>query len=315
MTLSIHTVAGRLTPAAPFDFAQTLRFAEDFTPARGEQRVAENTLTKAIMVAGRPIGFHITSVGTVDAPALDYTLYGAQPFTPDRPDLINASEDRLRFYLSLDDDLTPFYQIASADSAMSPIIARRYGLHQLKFPTPFENAAWAILTQRTPIAVARVIKDRLTQRYGGSVQVKVRVAGQIADEPEGETLWVFPDAPSLVAADPDELASLIRNERKTAYLTAASQAFADVDEQWLRTGDYDEVEAWLRAIPGVGAWSAGFILIRGLGRVERVTPNEPLLEAAARAYGEPITPACFKELATRYGDTAGYWAFYLHTGT
>jgi hypothetical protein len=34
MTLSIHTVAGRLTPAAPFDFAQTLRFAEDFTPAR-----------------------------------------------------------------------------------------------------------------------------------------------------------------------------------------------------------------------------------------------------------------------------------------
>jgi hypothetical protein len=50
MTLSAHTVAGRLTPAAPFDFAQTLRFAEGFTPARGEQRVTENTLTKAIMV-------------------------------------------------------------------------------------------------------------------------------------------------------------------------------------------------------------------------------------------------------------------------
>jgi DNA-3-methyladenine glycosylase II len=299
MTPSVHTVAGRLTPAAPFDFAQTLRFAEDFTPARGEQRVAENTLTKAIMVAGRPIGYHVTSVGTVDAPALDYSLYGAQPVTPA---LIAACEDRLRFYLSLDDDLTPFYQIARDDPAMAPIIGRRYGLHQIKFPTPFENAAWAILTQRTPIPVARVVKDRLTQRYGGPVQI------------EGETLWAFPDAPSLAAADPDELASLIRNERKTAYLTAASQAFADVDEQWLRTGGYDEVEAWLRAIPGVGAWSAGFILIRGLGRVERITPNEPLLEAAARAYGEPITPARFKELAARYADTAGYWAFYLRTG-
>ena len=299
MTLSIHTVAGRLTPAAPFDFAQTLRFAEDFTPARGEQRVAENTLTKAIMVAGRPIGFHVASVGTVDAPALDYSLYSAQPFTPA---LIAACEDRLRFYLSLDDDLTPFYKIARDDPAMVPILERRYGLHQIKFPTPFENAAWAILTQRTPIAVARVVKDRLTQRYGGSVQV------------EGETLWAFPDARMLAAADPAELAGLIRNERKTAYLTAASQAFADVDEQWLRTGDYDEVETWLRAIPGVGAWSAGFILIRGLGRVERVTPNEPLLEAAARAYGEPITPARFDELAARYGDTAGYWAFYLRTG-
>jgi len=311
MTPSFHTVAGRLTPAAPFDFAQTLRFAEDFTPARGEQRVAENTLTKAIKVAGRPIGFHITSVGTVDAPALDYTLYDARPFTPA---LIAASEDRLRFYLSLDDNLTPFYKIARDDPALAPVIERRYGLHQIKFPTPFENAAWAILTQRTPIPVARVVKDRLTQRYGGSIQVKIRVAGQGTDETEGETLWAFPDAPSLTAADPDELAGLIRNERKAAYLTAASQAFADVDEQWLRTGDYDEVEAWLRAIPGVGAWSAGFILIRGLGRVERVTPNEPLLEAAARAYGEPITPARFKELATRYGDTAGNWAFYLRTG-
>ncbi len=116
---------------------------------------------------------------------------------------------------------------------------------------------------------------------------------------------------ALAAADPDELASLVRNERKTAYLSAASAAFVDVDESWLRAGAYDEVEAWLRAIPGIGAWSAAFILIRGLGRVERVAPNEPLLNAAASAYGEPITPARFDELAARYGATSGYWAFYL----
>lgn len=296
---SPDTVAGRLTPAAPFDFGQTLRFAEDFTPARGEQRVAANALTKAIIVGGRAIGFGVTSVGAVDAPALAYTLSAAAPFTPDR---IAAGEDRLRFYLSLDDDLRPFYQIAQHDPALAPIVARCYGLHQMKFPTPFENAAWAILTQRMPIAVARVVKDRLTQRYGGSVQV------------EGETLWAFPDAKTLAEADPAELADLVRNERKTGYLSAASQAFSDVDEQWLRSGDYDGVEAWLRAIPGIGAWSASFILIRGLGRVERVTPDAPLLEAAARAYGESITPTRFDELAARYGDTSGYWAFYLRAG-
>jgi DNA-3-methyladenine glycosylase II len=87
-----------------------------------------------------------------------------------------------------------------------------------------------------------------------------------------------------------------------------------VDERWLRAGDYDAVEAWLRAIPGIGAWSAAFVLIRGLGRMERIAPNEPLLKAAAHAYGEPITPARFQELAARYGETAGYWAFYLRTG-
>jgi DNA-3-methyladenine glycosylase II len=296
MPISPDTVAGQLTPSAPFDFAQTLRFAEDFTPARGEQRVAENTLTKAIMVQGAPIGFRVTSSGEVDAPALAYILYGAEPFTPD---LIAACEDRLRFYLSLDDDLTHFYEIARDDAAMAPILARYYGLHQMKFPTPFEIAAWAILTQRTPIAIARVVKDRLTQRYGGSVQV------------EGETLWAFPEARMLAEADPDELANLVHNERKVTYLSASSQAFADIDERWLRSGDHDAVEAWLRAIPGVGAWSASFILIRGIGRMERIAPNEPLLEAAAQVYGEAITPTRFRELAARYGDTAGYWAFYL----
>jgi DNA-3-methyladenine glycosylase II len=294
-----YAVAGRLTPVAPFDFAQTIRFVEGFTPSSGEQRVAENTLTKAIMVQRRPIGFRVTSVRTIDAPALDYTFYSADPFMPDR---IAASEDRLRFYLSLDDDLTDFYEIARQDPAMAPIVQRRYGLHQIKFPTPFENAAWAILTQRTPIPVARALKDRLAERYGGSIQV------------EGETLRAFPDAQAVAGADPAELESLVRNERKVAYLTAASAAFATIDEQWLRTGDYDEVEAWLRAIPGVGAWSAGFILIRGLGRVERVSPNEPLLKATAKAYGDSITPARFKELSAHYGATAGYWAFYLRTG-
>jgi DNA-3-methyladenine glycosylase II len=294
-----HAVAVRLIPAAPFDFAQTLRFVEVFTPASGEQRVAENTLTKAIMVHGRPIGFRVTSVGTTDAPALDYTLYSADPFTPD---LIAACEDRLRFYLSLEDNLISFYEVARDDPAMAPIVQRRYGLRQIKFPTPFENAVWAILTQRTPIPVARVVKDRLVERYGGSIQV------------EGETLQAFPDAQTLAQADPAELESLVRNERKTAYLAAASAAIASVDEQWLRTGDFDEVEAWLRAIPGVGAWSAGFILIRGLGRVERVSSNEPLLRAAAKAYGESIPPTRFKELSAYYGATAGYWAFYLRTG-
>src|SRR5262249_19103334 len=219
----------------------------------------------------------------------DYTLYGADPFTPN---LIAACEDRLRFYLSLDDDLTSFYQTARDDPAMAPIVQRLYGLRQVKFPTPFENAAWAILTQRMPIPVARVVKDRLPLRYGGPIKV------------EGETLRAFPDAQTVAAADPTELESLIRNERKTSYLAAASAAFADVDEQWLRSGDYDEVEAWLRAIPGIGAWSGGFILIRGLGRVERVSSNEPLLKAAARAYGEPITPARFKDLTAHYGSTA-----------
>ncbi len=59
--------------------------------------------------------------------------------------------DRLGFYLSLQDDLRPFYAIADADPDFAPVARGLYGFQQVKFLTPFEHLCWAILTQRTPM--------------------------------------------------------------------------------------------------------------------------------------------------------------------
>ena len=53
--------------------------------------------------------------------------------------------NRLRFFLSLNDDLQPFYRIGLADPPFASVIECLYGLHQPKFLTPFELACWAIL--------------------------------------------------------------------------------------------------------------------------------------------------------------------------
>ncbi len=70
---------------------------------------------------------------------------------------------------------------------------------------------------------------------------------------------------------------------------------------------------WLLAIDGVGPWSANFVLIRGLGRMDTVaTPEKELLAAARNVYGPDITPDALLHLAREvYGDHAGYWSFYL----
>src|SRR5579859_3158852 len=294
--MSRYHESGTLTPVAPFDFHRSLGFVEMFSPNAGEQHIAAQQLTKAVMVAGQPLAFVVKSSGSLEQPRLDYTLYADQPISAD---LKSAALDRIRFYLSLDDDLKPFYAMASNDPCLAPIVERLYGLHQVKFITPFEIAAWAILTQRMPIPVARKVKDKIVARYGKSIEVN------------GEQLWAFPDADQLSAANPDDLLDMIHNERKVQYLGGISQAFQSVDEQFLRSGDYDAVESWLRSIKGVGEWSAKFILVRGLGRMERLSLTEKhLMEAAKYVYG----PGCdVAGMIKHYGVYAGYWAYYLRT--
>lgn len=297
-----YSTTVNLQPVAPFDFAQSLAFIGEFTPTQAEQSLDTQTLTKGVRVLGQTVVFRVQKAGTVTTPTLTCTIYTDQPLTAA---LTAAVTDRVCFFLSLDDDLAPFYALGEQDPPFARVIQRLYGYHQVKFLTPFENTCWAILTQRTPIAVAKGIKQRLTESYGGALCV------------DGETFWAFPEAQDLPSLAPATLTSFVGNERKAAYLTSAITAFRQTDEQWLRSAPYAEVNAWLRAINGIGEWSALFVLIRGLGRGSQAlsTNNESnfiqeMRKAAERVYG-PLTVVELQALAARYGEWQGYWGHYL----
>lgn len=301
----LHHLSGTLAPRAPFDFAQTLAFLRMFTPTADEQCLADGALTKAIALNGRAVVFRVrdegsegSGEGSVERPQLAYTLTSATPISATEH---AALRERLSRFLSLDDDLRPFYACAEADPVLAPVVAARYGLHQPTFLTPFEIACWAVLTQRAPIAIARRVKDRLTARYGAALTV------------EGAVYRAFPEVATLAAAAPDDLAALVGNSRKVEYLQAVIAFFSQADETFLRTGPLDEVIAQLRGVRGLGAWSVAFILVRGLGRIDYALPtDEALTRAAARLYngGQPLAPAEMRRLLDRYGETRGYWAFY-----
>ena len=298
------TTTGTLIPRAPYDFEKTLAFIGDFTPTEGEQTLAADAVTKAITQNGQAVAFELRSSGTTAEPGVSYTLFSQHPLSEEDH---RAVAERIRFFLSMDDDLLPFYDIARADTRFAPIIERFYGLHQPKFLTPFEIACWSILTQRQPIAIAHRVKMALVRRWGTSITL-----------PNGTTYWAFPEPAQLATVSPDELAQVVRNERKVAYLLAVIRFFNEVDEQFLRNGDYDEVSASIKGIKGIGEWSSHFILVRGLGRMERVsTKDKELSKAAASIYnqGQALPPSELQRIIDRYGSTQGYWAFYTRIGT
>lgn len=295
-TNHLHLITGILTPQAPFDFAKTLTFLGDFMPTAGEQALTPDSVTKAVTLRGRAIAFNVRDAGTLEEPRVAYTLYSEHPLSETEQ---RAIIDRISFFLSLDDDLRPFYAIGRTDPAFAPVIEHLYGLHQPKFLTPFEIACWAILAQRNPLAIAHRTKMALVQRWGTTIRL-----------PEG-TQWAFPEVEQLAAVSLEELAEVVRNPRKIEYLMSVIEFFSHIDEQFLRTGNYDEVATQIRAIHGFGAWSSHFLLVRGLGRMEHVSStDQEICKAVALIYNQKLSASTMQQILDRYGNTQGYWAFY-----
>jgi DNA-3-methyladenine glycosylase II len=113
----------------------------------------------------------------------------------------------------------------------------------------------------------------------------------------------------------EKLLEIIHNNRKAEYLAATVKAFNNVDEEWLRNAPYDDVYSWLTEIKGIGPWSAHFVLIRGLGRMERLsTIDGELAVAAGKIYTgkeEPMDEKDVRSIAEKYGKWQGYWSYYL----
>ncbi|MEW5851048.1 MAG: DNA-3-methyladenine glycosylase 2 family protein [Myxococcota bacterium] len=292
----MHTVTASLTPVAPFDFSHTLHFLGRFAPTRGEQRT-ERRLTKLMALHGQPVLFEVSARGTPEAPALDCTLHAHHPLDEQARAL---AVDRIGFSLSVGDDLRPFYRRARTDPAFFPLVRRWHGFHQPKFFSPFENAAWAVLTQRTPMTLARRLKCTLMERLG------------VRWQHEGVEHLGFPEPATVAAVSVEELTAILGHRRKAAWIHGLAQAFSNVDDAFLRHGHVHHVLEWLRALPGLGPWSSAFVAIRGLGRMEWLDVKEArLLSAASLVYGRTLELAEARRLAEAYAEHRGYWALYL----
>jgi len=286
-TTTVHAPARQ-----PFDFGASLRFIGRFPATAGEQSIDAGVLRCALRVGGAVVGARITADGT----GLRYELEGTASLGEGA---VAAATDRLTFFLGLDDDIAELYVLAAADPPFQRVVDGLYGYHQVKFPSPLELMCWAILAQRVPMAGARKMKQAITTAAGNSIVV------------DGTELWAFPDLGQLLALSPDDLVDLIGNRRKAAYLHGAFRQWEEIDERLLRSGEHGLVRERLLAIPGIGPWSATFLMVRGLGRSELVSADRESKLVAARVYGRTLTDTEFGELAGRYGRWQGYWAHYL----
>lgn len=288
----MHSRSGSLEARPPFDFEKSLWFIERFRPMSGEQDVSGGMLTKALMVDGRTVVFRVGAER--GGAGLHYELFSEREMGGD---LAEGVARQVSFFLSLEDDLTPFYAIAKEDTKFYPTVKQLVGLHHVKFPTLFEISCWTILAQRSQMPVAHKAKAALVERFGGSLQL------------DGKTYTAFPDHAALKAASVKDILAATRNRRSTERLSSLVSSFEDLDEGFLKSAPYDKAEERLKRMKGIGDWSAQFILFRGLGRIQRLQYNMgPVIKMMEDVYGPEMT---LDEINRTYGEWSGYWSLYL----
>jgi DNA-3-methyladenine glycosylase II len=189
---------------------------------------------------------------------------------------------------ALDVDGAAFPEVALRDPALAPIMAAFPGLRPVSFTSPYECAAWAVMSQRISMRQAAAIQVRLVSEHG----TRLAVGG-------GEA-WAFP-APSVLAglAELPGLAQ-VKVERLRGVARAALDGVLDPDR--LRALGPIDGPASVRTIPGIGPFWASGIYLRGCGIADEFA-EEPLSIAALGALhglGDRPDPETVSRLTDAY---------------
>jgi N-glycosylase/DNA lyase len=226
-----------------------------------------------------------------------------------RPPGARAAERLLELVshiLRLDEDLSGFYEMARADPDLA--WAADGAGRMVRSATVFEDVVKTICTTNCTWAATERMVGAIVEHLG------VRAPGA---PPEGARGRAFPSPEALAAAPESFLKEVARAGYRSAYLRAVAASVADgsVDLERLvaaneELGD-DEVEAELRALPGVGPYAAAHIMMT-LGRHSRLILDSWTRPTYARLTGKrKVSDAAMERRFRRYGRYAGlaFWLF------
>ena len=165
---------------------------------------------------------------------------------------------------------------------------------------PFEMGVRAILGQQITVAGARTLAGRLAA-----------MAGQpLAAGTEG-LAWIFPDAASLAGAD---LATLGVPRSRAETLRVFSVAFADGRLTKVSAAGLEPLLAELKAIPGIGDWTAHYIAMRAFGEPDAFPAGDLGLRKAFASGGRLAAARDLEKISERWRPWRAYAAISLWEG-
>jgi len=160
--------------------------------------------------------------------------------------------------LGLTVDLQPFYVLARDNELLRPLVEQFSGVRPPRFPSVFEALVNSIACQQVTLDLGILLLNRLSERFGPAVN------------DHGTVQHGFPGPADLAEATEEALRQLgFSHQKARAIRELAADVVADrLDLASLDSMTNREAVDYLSTIRGIGRWSAEYVLLRGLGRLD-----------------------------------------------
>lgn len=174
------------------------------------------------------------------------------------PDIDIPSKEAIKKHIydwfDLGRNLSPFYKLITKDHRLTKLLMFK-GLRMMGIPNLFEALCWSIIGQQINLEFAFKLKKRLVENYGFKVEY------------DGHEYWHFPTPTKLLQLTEEFQKANQFSRSKVKYLKNVSEAFESgrvSKQKLLELNSFQERQALLTSIKGIGEWSANYALMKCL---------------------------------------------------
>ncbi len=245
------------------------------------------TLRRTLRIAGEAVPVACTPHGSLDAPKMSVAT--------NDPRHLDAVADAARgFFVTV--PAAVLDELGRRDPVIAAAEAMHRGARPVLQPDLLTALVRSISAQQINLRFAAVVRARIAQRYGRRHEV------------EGGAVWSL-EPEALAAAQTADLRALQLTTRKADYVIGVASAVlgGSLDADRLRVMGDEQMVAELVALPGIGRWTAEWLLARSFGRPVVVAGDLGVRKAVGRAYRDGAMPSEreVREITAHWGEAAG----------
>jgi AraC family transcriptional regulator of adaptative response / DNA-3-methyladenine glycosylase II len=216
---------------------------------------------------------------------------------------------RVRKQFDLDANPAMIETHLRADPLLAKKLGAKSGMRVTGAFDMFETAVRAVLGQQISVAGASTLTGRLVQKFGEAMHTPV----------SGVT-HQFPQAGTLANLDSTVIGAIGLPAKRAETIRNLAQFFLQGEFNLKAGASLDEAIMHLKAVPGIGEWTAQYIALRALGFPDAFPAGDLGLQKAA-ADDYPSSTASSARLtehqlalrASTWSPWRGYAAFILWT--
>lgn len=214
-----------------------------------------NQYTRIFVLNNNPVKITAIQEGTNAEPKICVTLKSKKEITSH---LLKDVKLLLQKMLGITIDLQPFYALADKNDILKPLIGQFPGVKPPRFPSIFEGLINSIACQEVTLDLGILLQNRLSENFGMKF-----IDNNIAS-------YAFPRPEDLIEVSEEDIKKLGVSYRKAKAIKELAIAIINkkIELANLDKMKNNEVIAYLSSIQGIGRWSAEYVLLRGLGRLD-----------------------------------------------